>query len=347
MISRRNNFDLIRLFAALLVVFFHLHNQGFVDWIGMSAKAYNKLTRLLPPVPIFFMLSGFLITHNWLHKPEIGRYIKARLLRIYPAFFMATLLATIVFMIMGLLPIADLAQWFASQFSIFAIRLAPSELTAHSGNGVPNDALWTIPVEMEFYILLPILFFLSRKSQTSLKVMAIGGILLALALARQLYIEKQYPVPIPEMPYLPNHFLPFGLGMLAALHWQQLKKYTENKFFYWLVFYIFLCLVIPHSHILPAWLQSPFLMVFLMPVLLSAAFTKHNLSNRLLKGTDVSYGIYVYHYPILYLVGWVGFANFHAMVVSLALILPIGYLSWHLIEKPFLDLKSRQFTKRK
>ena len=77
--SRRNNFDLIRLFASLQVVCVHLiehFNVGSLNWL-------IQILAIFPGVPIFFFVSGFLISASWERNPVFQRFVKNRILRTF------------------------------------------------------------------------------------------------------------------------------------------------------------------------------------------------------------------------------------------------------------------------
>ena len=82
--GRRDNVLLLRLIAALMVVFGHSYTV-----LGMDVAAREPLHQLFPRmwthgtgVSIFFTISGFLITLSWLRKPDLLRFVRARFLRI-------------------------------------------------------------------------------------------------------------------------------------------------------------------------------------------------------------------------------------------------------------------------
>ena len=83
-----NNFDLIRLIAALQVLIVHYSN-----YFNLS-NYFSEFLMYLPGVPIFFFLSGYLITASWdrLKKEKIITYTTNRCLRIFPALVVCVLI---------------------------------------------------------------------------------------------------------------------------------------------------------------------------------------------------------------------------------------------------------------
>ena len=79
---KTNNFDLIRLAAALQVALTHaLGDMGS----GERLWLLRLFTELFPGVPIFFFISGFLISKSFEKNPVLREYALNRCLRIYPA----------------------------------------------------------------------------------------------------------------------------------------------------------------------------------------------------------------------------------------------------------------------
>lgn len=153
---RKNNFDLIRLFAAIQVAIVHaIHHFEFHHW----TTAFKAL-RLFPGVPIFFVISGFLISASYQRNPNLIRYFRARFLRIYPALWVClvfTLLSALIFIDRSI-PFNQLLPWIVAQASF--VQFYNSDLFDSIGVGVLNGSLWTIPVELQFYCLLPVLILI-------------------------------------------------------------------------------------------------------------------------------------------------------------------------------------------
>src|SRR5207237_9386085 len=95
---RRNNFDVLRLIAALSVVFSHSFlvaegseaNEPFV-WLNG-----NQCILGLVGVFVFFVISGYLVTESWCRTPLPGRFALRRGVRIYPGLVVNVLLCAFV-----------------------------------------------------------------------------------------------------------------------------------------------------------------------------------------------------------------------------------------------------------
>ena len=87
----KNNFDLIRLIAAAEVAIRH-------TMVHVAPKQFvyplEVLFALVPGVPIFFFLSGFLISRSWERSPSASEYFRNRALRLFPALWTCIAFAT-------------------------------------------------------------------------------------------------------------------------------------------------------------------------------------------------------------------------------------------------------------
>lgn len=95
-ISRINNFDIIRLLAALQVILYH-SSKHFNLSAGTFFTEIQSILDFFPGVPIFFTISGFLIYMSFSNKSsDIWKYTVNRAIRIYPALWVGIVVTLIV-----------------------------------------------------------------------------------------------------------------------------------------------------------------------------------------------------------------------------------------------------------
>jgi peptidoglycan/LPS O-acetylase OafA/YrhL len=332
---RTNNFDLIRLVAAMQVVVSH-----GAEFLGVEVwRPLMTGLGFLPGVPIFFVVSGFLISLSWERAPSARHYLRNRLLRIYPALWVCLLISIAIFLAAGVRPdsLRHVALWVAAQATV-AQFYNPGFLRSF-GVGVLNGSLWTIPVELQFYLVLSFLALLARKRPSrwlALTLVACGVMLLArtgIGAGERMW-QKLLGVTI--APYL-FYFL---VGVLARYLFERRPAlFTARRIL--AAMYAMWTLIELRFSIDGAQGNRLNLVSIVLIALLtvSLAFTARGLSTRVLRGNDISYGLYIYHMPVVNLLlarhldGAGPFAVFVATAIALAA------LSWRFIERPALSLK--------
>lgn len=187
--------DLLRLGAALLVLFGHTRGLLFVSFqdisqTGLGTKVFYFLTGIhREGVAIFFAVSGFLVGGGvWrsLQKRRFDAkvYLASRFARIYvvllPALVLTLLLAGIgqsyladtrFFGERPLMPIGVTSDWGWGQI---ACNLAAVQGIFCKPLGA-NPPLWSLGYEWVFYLLAPILFGIGlAKFPKALKLLAVG-----------------------------------------------------------------------------------------------------------------------------------------------------------------------------
>jgi peptidoglycan/LPS O-acetylase OafA/YrhL len=156
-----NNFDLLRLIAAIQVMAYHAISNRSTT-LNIPPHWIETFLAFFPGVPIFFTISGFLLTLSYDRNPEILSYWRNRILRIYPALFVCFAVTLIILCFMGFLNSIVLYNprfylWIVAQLSI--VQFYNPDFLQY-GNGIVNGSLWTISIELQFYLLLP--FILTR-----------------------------------------------------------------------------------------------------------------------------------------------------------------------------------------
>jgi peptidoglycan/LPS O-acetylase OafA/YrhL len=345
--DRRNNFDLIRLLAALEVVIWHSHEHLKLH----LPDAFMKIVQYFPGVPIFFTVSGFLIYASFDRNNDLKKYFTNRCKRIFPALwvcFAFTLLTLIIFGQMDM----DGGRtwiWIASQVTFF--QLYTPAVFKDFGAGSPNGSLWTIPIEVTFYLVIPALFLFRKKAYR-----VAGIIILSLiSLAYNRYCSQYQYVNEELFKLLTKNLLPylfyFMLGTLTYIYWPKIKGAYDGKGMYWLGAYVvyFMIFGIWLGKYLPSYYPNIYGfigIVLLSQGVISLAFTGKGISEKLLGGNDVSYGAYLYHMPVVNILietGWRG--NNSSMVIVLLGTVGLAYLSWKFIEQPILSMKNKGVTK--
>jgi len=347
-----NNFDLIRLFAALQVVHVHLITILGVPITDVH-RVFFKFLGFFPGVPIFFFISGFLITRSWVGSKGLRDFFKKRALRIFPALVFSVVLAIGLVIVSGYyvsagMNLADLLVIFISKVTFF--QFYNLESLRGYGDGVFNGSLWTITVELQFYLLTPLLFILIHyfRRGLSFNVFLIGVFIVFYLVS--IYVKYYFFVgdeslieKLTKVSFIPWFYM-FLLGALFQLNFEFFYKLLSGKFFLVLLAYVgaaaFPVFFLNGGSSSFGNLMNPVLFPLLAMLVFSAAYTSVNLSDRLLRGNDISYGAYIYHMPFI---NWLIYNSYSpSYIVGFYLLLFVvvfSILSWVLLEKPFLKLK--------
>ena len=330
--THKNNFNLLRFFAAIQVFISHYFWHFKVNLNDTSIIFYKYFSNFAG-VPIFFFISGFLIYQSF-HKIKVKNYkdklkifFYNRFLRIYPALLVFFFLSFFILCTSGYLEnkhinIKILLNWIISQITIFQFY-NPSWLREY-GTGVANGSLWTIPVEIQFYFLMPIIYFFSKKKKTFL-IILLSFIVLSLIIPidRNTIIKKIYHIT-----FFPHIYI-FLFGCLIASN-QSIIKYILNLNF----FFLFIVHLIV-SQFFSSFLIINQLLIFL--IIIKIGFLDFKIVNKFFHTNDLSYAIYLYHMPIINFILYKDIKeNFFLILLTLLI---ISFCSWNFIEKIFLRKK--------
>jgi len=334
-IPHKNNFDLLRLVLAFSVCLAHLGEvSGVPAFFPLARVFYSGVA-----VDCFFVVSGFLIFRSYKHSSSIFSYFNKRLRRIYPAYVTVILLAAILLPIL-LQPTEQLlfsGEWFKYLFSNLAFLnfLQPDLSGVFTANPlhIINPPLWTIKVEVMFYLSVPLIFILFNYQKKwfvlfLLYAASIGYSLFLLHLHNKsgldiyLKFEKQ----------LPGQLAYFLGGGGIYLYFPFFRKHFWKIFLPSLLF-----LAVKGFSLAPP----------LYPLALAIAAISFAVSFPYLgnwgKYGDISYGVYIYHFPIIQLFTAYNLFAGHPWLTFIFLILTIlvtAAASYHLIERPFLRKSS-------
>jgi len=329
---RRNNFDFLRITAALLVMYTHQFIfQGGVE----PAPPLPYLSWGGIGVSMFFVISGYLVTKSWCEDPAPARYLARRFLRVWPGLAMVTLLTVFVLgPVVTRLPFET--YWFTpetwsylSALKVFTFQSTlPGVFTENPYPGVVNGSLWTIPIEVRCYLVL---MLFGWAGALRFKWMALLT-LLTLAFVT-FYLKAPNEVSRRNWSYELGTF--FTAGSVLYLWRDVWMKHAQAV--------VLSALALG----LAAWTSGwQYVAIFLVLPVSVIAFGSAStpVIRRMGRFGDPSYGLYIFAFPIQQCVVMVT-SNQVGILTTLALAVPLtfgaAYLSWHLVEKVCLGLKPR------
>ena len=334
--TRVNNFDLIRLFAALQVVVVH----AMTHLKATALDALDEPLSYIPGVPIFFVISGYLISLSWERAPSARQYLWNRVLRIYPALWACLAFSIAVFLVGGVRPpLGEFLVWVAAQATF--VQFYNPDFLRSFGVGVINGSLWTISVELQFYLTLPILAVVAGRRRWVWVLIAAAA--LAMMLPAHAFVGdqetfRQKLLGVTLVPYL----FYFMVGILARLVHQRRPVVFEGKGLYWAGAYLAWIWIerqfgVPYA---TGNLLNPVTIILVGLATVSLAFTARGLSGRVLNGNDISYGVYIYHMPVVNALLVAGITGVGGFLVAVAATIVLSTASWLFVERPALGLKA-------
>jgi peptidoglycan/LPS O-acetylase OafA/YrhL len=133
----------------------------------------------------------------------------------------------------------------------------------------------------------------------------------------------------------------FLVGIFFQQNFKVLHKYLSGKIVYLLPLYLlFSYLAVDFG----GWQMrneiNPIHFFALSLVIFSAAYSYPKLGKNILRGNDISYGVYIYHIPVINLFMYYGYiSNSHYILLVLLFTIILATLSWLIIEKNSLKFK--------
>ncbi|ARP83209.1 hypothetical protein CAL12_21905 [Bordetella genomosp. 8] len=322
---RSNNFDALRIALALIVMGAHLAGitglpefQAFLPFLDSDFA-----------VKAFFVASGFLVMRSYQSSRSLRDFAAKRVRRIYPAYACAILLCLAIGACMTELAPAEFwrspATWtYLAANAFFLNFLQPTLPGVFAANPMPamDGALWTLKIELALYFCVPVICWLFRRFRALpvalvLTAASIAWVYVFLSLVGSPVIARQFPGQLSF----------FVLGSLFASDARLLARSVY---------------LAPISAV--AWwaargtrfelLMQPFFYASLT-ILLAHGGRLHLPAGRC---GDPSYGIYLYHFPIIQALLALGLFDhpWWGFTASVALTVSAAYLSWHLLERPLL-----------
>ncbi|WP_322403008.1 acyltransferase [Massilia luteola] len=336
--SHDNGFNLVRLVCATLVVVFHAFpmnsaRPGASDPVSPLLAPHTDLGALA--VGVFFLISGIFISQSWERDPHLGRYALRRAARIVPGLFVCLLLTTALAVGLfsstgwrGMLAPAPWRYIFGNTTLHWLHYIIPPEELKLPGvlGGEPlNGPLWTLYWEGRMYVVVALV---GLAAALPLRTWMRGAALFLLAAA------NLFPDVIGGYVWETRLWSLFLTGMLlhtlardlrvgwrhvacalalAGLNWTRSAALTPSPLTWFGILLVAGTLALAVGSV-----RLPF----------AAHLQRH----------DYSYGIYIYHWPVLLMLRTAFAPLGHWRLLALGLLVTgvLAVLSWHLVEAPAL-----------
>lgn len=332
---RNNALNAFRLALAAEVMLFH-------SW---------PITHRMPPAAIlqlffsvgvdgFFAISGFLIARSWLTDPRIRDYLAARALRILPGFYVCLIITAFVFapisvaiqggsaskLLLSTGPIEYVLKNSAVAYLQHDVGGTPRE--ASGAVGAWNGSLWSLIWEIMCYLAVAGIGLagLANRRWVSPAILAsatLGATLLP-------------PLTFPGVWTIPQLAVRSAIMFSAGALLYQWRDVIPAR---WSLVAVSMVIV------LAAGLLPDYRVVAGLPLAYAVVVSGSLIHNKRLRlRTDLSYGVYIYAFPTQQMLAICGFATLNPFLFCLLAAiatLPLAALSWFLVEKPAMSLKSR------
>lgn len=329
--SRHNNFDALRLVAAISVIFSHsfliAQGTGANEWLNLLTG--NQCMLGLAGVFVFFAISGFLVTQSFEQTHGPLRYLIKRCLRIFPAYIVVLVLSA--FVLAPLVTTLPLTEYFRRpepyhyvlDNAVFSLKVheLPGVMFVKNAVGLEvNGSLWSLGYEFEMYLMVLVLGLLRLINwPICLALLALGTACIHFDALNFLggwgWLLGFFAAGMTLYKLRDSGIFDGRVALLAAAG--LVVSVPLGQFI--LLFPVFGCYLALYLALHPG-----------IPVIPATRFG------------DLSYGLYIYGWPSQQTVIWLmrGHAAWWQLfILSTLMAAALAFLSWHLVEKRALRLK--------
>jgi peptidoglycan/LPS O-acetylase OafA/YrhL len=340
---RKNSFGFLRFCLATLVIFDHsypLGGFGLKSFFGSLQETYGGFA-----VYNFFILSGFLITRSYINSSSIWRFLWNRFLRIFPAFWVCSIVTIMIFA-----PIIYLTEngslygyfniesnnpldYFKANFFLEMRQYGIANLLKN----IPypsafNGSLWTLIYEFKCYLLIGFIGWLGILNKQKTIVICLFVFLwfvYIIDIGILGFASKVFPY------FSDIYVLRLTMYFLAgAIYFLFIENIIVSKKIFIVAIVLTLISLKSNFYLLIAPLTLPYILFLLAFKLPFSSFDKYG---------DFSYGLYIYAFPIQQMLSFFGLNTIGLplyFTLSLLVTMIPSVLSYYLVEKPFLKFKN-------
>ncbi|MBY0579669.1 MAG: acyltransferase [Burkholderiales bacterium] len=336
--GRDNNFNLIRIVAALAVLVTHSFALTVGSGNAEPLRASLGMTMGSIAVDVFFIASGFLVTASLLNRQSAIDFVWARVLRIFPA--LSVMLFLTVFGLGAFFTSLPAPSYFTNPgtyvYLVKCISLItgvayslPGVFDLNPYKNVVNGSLWTLPNEIKMYLILVVGWIMLGVRKNSRPSIFRFSIVAGAIFSGILVTIRHTPAE--------GHFLMlFFMFFCGAMFYVMKERIILSRTLFWL----FLCTLLISAAID----KQIFYFVYLFTIaylLFYVAYVPGGFLRKYNSMGDYSYGVYIYAFPVQQSVVALipGVPVLSMLTISASITLLLAVLSWHFLEQRVLGLK--------
>lgn len=338
-----NNFTAVRLLLASSVIYTHCY------FIAHGLRNADDLSGVLGAtistyaVDGFFFLSGFLVYPSLLRLRSPARFLTARFVRLWPGLALCVLLTVLAGGFFtsaapGAYLGGDTARFILGNlsFTVASYRLTGVECGGEAC--VLNGSLWTLPWEVRCYAVLALLGALGLARPAIMKwavlpLSLVGVLVWDIPQVQELARSLAGDGAVYLIDTFDRLWAAFAMGIAAYLFRERIPLS------WWALGALFVATLAAHA--LGVGLHMRALLIGYAVLCLGLLTAQRRVFAA--KWPDYSYGMYIYGYPVMVLIHafWPTTSHLALTVVIMAATVPLAALSWHLVERPALDVYRR------
>ncbi|MFL6427430.1 MAG: acyltransferase family protein [Acidobacteriaceae bacterium] len=346
--SRKNNIEFLRLVFAVMVVFAHSFAVTESGAEPFALLTRGQATGGTIAVDAFFILSGFLITASYERSSSAFSFLKKRILRIYPAFLVVTLVTALCVVPLGGGQLEGRGALGKTALVIASIvRLKDiKSLGTFANNPYPhvvNASLWTVSYEFVCYLGVAVLGMTMLLHRRRTIAGLFGASLVVSLLFAQFHWQSGHTLETAlfGIPQAWARFIPMYLaGVVFYLYRDRIRLHRWGAILSAIAMAV--ACVIPLGYTLLFPIFGAYLLMYI-------SYWERLPLYRVMRFGDLSYGTYLYAFPIQQLLmqhfvqhSGVGNSPLRLFAVATPLALTAAAMSWHFIESPSLRAGKRR-----
>lgn len=321
------DFTLLRLLLATAVVFAH-----YAALTGVMPGGLHGISSTVA-VQAFFVVSGWIVTASFESSSSTFAFFVRRLGRLYPLYAAVVIAQALV--VLALMPpsghaAGELAHYLGANLAL-ANFLKPTLLGFLDGARVEaiNPSLWTMKVEVAFYLCVPVMVILTRRFGI--------GAMVALFIVSTLFFHAVEPVSAELAKQLPGQLRFFAAGMLGRLMFAGTRQPQ-----YWnkpLLLGVGVAGLLLAQHCDGVVAFATFQPIFVAAFVVAGAVLLPAAANA----PDISFGVYLLHAPVIQFTHQTGLLTpgGTGLAAALAITVALAIAACYLIERPAVRASGR------